>query len=202
MVLGLALRSLGWQLLCFVSLVSSSLSLAVEEHRADSDQTEAPESAWAFDEDLPETDRQLRMRICFTVSVIHIQKNMEVAKAAAVQFMARQEQGEEEMTEQVALNKFLFNWVLSCYANIDDDIMDKVKQKKQLTEPEKSILFMQPSNQLTDPPGKRIWDLLGVAVKESQKLQDQAAKAHAEESQKKNKKKASGSGKKSAKKSG
>mmetsp|Transcript_55264 Transcript_55264/g.131764 ORF Transcript_55264/g.131764 Transcript_55264/m.131764 type:complete len:265 (-) Transcript_55264:130-924(-) len=136
-----------------------------------------PEPVEDFDLSMPDTDRKRRMKACVMLSSIRAQLRSAELASAVEDIMSRM-----SVQKTQAENYVMFPWMMSCYMNVDEPMVQKtVRQDRDLSEMS-SELEAEIFNPREDRPqqvrqaSKRQWTLL------QEVLQDYAQSVQGEQS--------------------
>lgn len=133
-----------------------------------------------FDKDMPEADRTTRMKACFAVTVARLQ-SASVGIEELAQQVIQQKPG---TTKDQALNLILFNWMMTCYFNIEPPVVKTLADSvasgspvpAELSQAESLFAPQMDKPQTPQTASKAQWSLLETVLQEQSKAQQEKVK--------------------------
>lgn len=117
------------------------------------------------DEDLSESEKELRMRACFRTATKRMEADPSMVEAAMGQMMAQSgQQGGGDMSEEQATNYVVFTMVMSCYSSINATLVDKIMSGARLPKGVEEDLFAPGAS--APRPTRQQYALLEAVVRE------------------------------------
>lgn len=153
--------------------------LDLEEGDMSADGASSAADVEDFDKDMPEADRTVRMKACFTVTVARLQ-SASTGIDQLVQQVMQQKPGTQK---EQAVNLILFNWMMTCYFNIEPDQVKTLSESaageavpKELVQGETLFSPQMDKPQTPQTASKIQWSLLEGVLQEHSKTQQEAQK--------------------------
>lgn len=133
-----------------------------------------------FDKDMAEADRTVRMKACFTVTVARLQ-----SAAAGIEELVQQViQQKPGTTKDQAVNLILFNWMMTCYFNIEPPVVKTLSDAvaagatvpAELVQGDSLFAPQMDKPQTPQTASKAQWSLLESVLQEQSKAQQEKQK--------------------------
>ena len=127
-----------------------------------------------FDQDMPEAQRLMRMKVCLAGASARLHSNAEAVSKLAQQLV----ESRPGISLDQATNSVFFTWMMTCYINIADADAEAAAQGN--ADVLKDVRLYEPNPE--SPPvaqtaSRRQWNFLIDVVKEHMSQQDAALKA-------------------------